>query len=200
MIQVFIMNINELKTQDPTRFKREYWNWTEHQCAYDEWWEYVEEVFKQDMEPLGVQVDNMYFRLSYSQGDYASFAGWIDVSQWLQDNHPEQLVLIQEFADYGRLKIVDRYDSPRVDFEWWPGNTNPSNIFADLPVDAWTTLVEQAADAFDLEFEINEWLRGKARDLYKALRDEYEYQTSEEMFIEHSECNEVDFDDEGEEE
>lgn len=193
------MNVHELKVEDPKRFDREYWKWVETARDYYEWWDSVEESFKQDMAAKGVEVERVYFSLAYSQGDYAMFSGWIDVGQWLRDNHPEQLVLIQEFSDYGRLKVSDRRHSTRVDFDWYPGDTAPGGIFADLASEDWDALVDEAATAFDVEGEINDWLGDMEGDLYQQLQDEYEYLTSEEQFIEYCDANEIEFDDETEE-
>ena len=49
------MNIHELKETDPKRFEREYWSWVEHECYY-EWWDSVEECFKERMKEFGLDV------------------------------------------------------------------------------------------------------------------------------------------------
>ena len=193
------MNVHELKVEDPKRFDREYWKWVANTCDGYDWWDSVEESFKQDMENKGVEVERVYFSLAYSRGDYASFDGWVDVGQWLRDNHPEQIVLIQEFSDYGRLKVAGRRGSTRVDFDWYPGNTAPGGIFADLASEDWDALVDEAATAFDVEDEINDWLQDEANSLYRQRQYEYEYLTSEQQFTEWCDANEIEFDGETEE-
>ena len=194
------MNISELKEKDPARFEREYAKWRDWQCSDSYWSEFVEEGFKTDMALLGVDVDNIYFSLGYCQSDYASFTGTLRIAQWMKsEGYDEQYqALWLALCDFGdELSVLDRHNSPVIDWEFWYSvgdNTEPSGIFEGLDQDAWCELVESQFDAEPWETLIDEWLRGKARDLYKKLVEEYEYQTSEEQFIESCECNEVSFD------
>lgn len=199
------MNINELKERDPSRFDREYQEWCEYQCTEPWWYESIEEDFKTDMAPLGLEVDKILFCLAYSQGDYASFEGRLSVTQWMKDEGYADTypALWLAMCDYGfELRVYDRYDSPRIDWEYCYSvgdNTKPSGIFEGLDQDAWCELVESQMDAENWESLINEWLLDKTSDLYEQLQEAYEYLTSEAMFIEDCENNEVEFD-EGEEE
>ena len=190
------MNIHELKETDPKRFEREYWSWVEHECDY-EWWDSVEENFKERMKEFGLDVYKIAFSLSYSQGDYATFEGYIAIDELLEKLYPEQIVLIQEFRDWGREPVeYRRSGTPYINLRWYPGNTYPSGLFKDLDQDAWSALTEQAADDFDLERTVNDWLEAQASELYDDLQKEYEYLTSEEQYIEYCECNDIAFDDE----
>lgn len=190
------MNIHELKETDPKRFEREYWSWVEHECDY-EWWDSVEENFKERMKEFGLDVYKIAFSLSYSQGDYATFEGYIAIDELLEKLYPEQIVLTQEFRDWGREPVeYRRSGTPYIALRWYPGNTCPSGLFKDLDQDAWSALTEQAADDFDLERTVNDWLAAQASELYDDLQKEYEYLTSEEQYIEYCECNDIAFDDE----
>lgn len=190
------MNIHELKETDPKRFEREYSSWVEHEGNY-EWWDSVEEGFKERMKEFGLDVYKIAFSLGYSQGDYATFEGYIAIDELLEKLYPEQIVLIQEFRDWGREPVeYRRSGTPYIALRWYPGNTYPSGLFKDLDQDAWAALTEQAADDFDLERTVNDWLEAQASELYFDLRKEYEYLTSEEQYIEYCECNDVTFDDE----
>lgn len=196
------MNINELKAQDPARFKQEYDKWVEHQCWDTYWSEGAQEGFKTDMALLGVEVEDIYFCLGYSQSDYASFDGRIDFPQWMKNEGYDvnYQALWLAFQDYGStIRVTDYHNRPVVDWDRYYSvgdNTEPSGIFEGLDQDVWCELVESQLAAEPWEKLIDEWLREQARDLYMQLRDEYEYQTSEEQFIESCECNEVTFDDE----
>ena len=190
------MNIHELKETDPERFEREYSSWAEHECEY-EWWDSVEECFKERMKEFGLDVYKIAFSLGYVQGDYATFEGYIAIDELLEKLYPEQIVLIQEFRDWGREPVdYRRSGTPYIALRWYPGNTYPSGLFKDLDQDAWSALTEQAADDFDLERTVNDWLEAQASELYFDLRKEYEYLTSEEQYIEYCECNDITFDDE----
>lgn len=43
-----------------------------------EWWDYIYDLFKDDMSNIGIDVDEIYFRGFWSQGDGACFEGSID--------------------------------------------------------------------------------------------------------------------------
>lgn len=194
------MNVNELKDKYPARFKQEYDKWAENQCAWDDWWVCVEENFKTDMAPLGLDVEKVWFQLSYSQGDYAKFEGRLSVTQWMKDEGYADTypALWLAMCDYGfELPVHDSHDRPRIYWEYYYSvgdNTEPSGVFADLPQDAWCELVESQMNAEPWEKLIDDWLEDKAHDLYKQLQTEYEYLTSEEVFIEHCDINDVTFD------
>jgi len=74
----------ELKELDPKRFDAEYHKWLEHAADY-EWWDYIYDDFKEDMlAKVGMQVEDINFDVSYSQGDYAAFAGRMPLNMWME--------------------------------------------------------------------------------------------------------------------
>lgn len=179
----------ELRTADPREFEKRYWKWRESQCDYS-WWDYTYEYFAETLKDEGFEMDLMRtgFSLSYSQGDHASIAGTLDLATWLRNAGYEatHLALILDTEDY-RAQIVFtpmHRAATAISLHYAPGNCSPSGVFKDLPQAAWDALVCEQWDSRDWYAELREWIRTKDRELYEALVTEYEYLTSEEMFIE----------------
>lgn len=193
----------ELQTHHQKRFQKEYSKWAEYAPDHD-WWEYVEEGFKEDVRPFGVTIgpNDMHFSLGYSQSDYAAFTGRIDIADYMQAKgwdveYPALYLAVKDCGDYAT--VSDRRSSARVNYNGaCIGNTYPAGVFKNLEQDAWDELIEEQYYAAGLEDELQSYVDEVCNDLYKRLRDEYEHLTSEESFIEHCECNEVTFEIEGE--
>jgi len=192
------LTAKELQTQDPKKFQKEYSKWQEYALDYD-WWDYMEETFKTDMAKVGIDVQRIYFSLSYSQGDYASFEGQINVAEWMEhkgydETYPALYLAVKDYGEFARVSDRSRGGWPRVNFDGnVVGNTNPEGIFAGLEQDAWDELVYEQFSAAGLEGEMQSFVEDVCRKLYRDLRDEYEHLTSEESFIESCECNEITF-------
>ena len=97
------MNIQELKTAHPRAFDKLFDKWREAQCQ-DEWWEFVFEQAYEDGKERGFYIDSAYkgqthhldicFSGFWSQGDGASWRGYVDVPKWLEwlrKTHAEKL-------------------------------------------------------------------------------------------------------------
>jgi hypothetical protein len=160
----------------------------------------MEETFKTDASNEGIDVQRIYFSLSYSQGDYASFEGQINVAEWMEAKGYDETypALYLAAVDYGEYASV----SDRTNRGGWPrvsldgnvvGNTDPAGIFKQLDREAWDALVYEQCDAAGLEGEMQSTVEALCRTLYSDLRDEYEHLTSEQSFIESCECNEITF-------
>lgn len=188
------MDINELKEKHPDRFDREYQEWAAHDMGYD-WWDGVYEMFREDCEPKGVHIDlsRTYFNLGYCQSDHAEIGGFIDFAAWMEANGYDKQYqpLYLDAKEYGANMTINRLG---VLFDYYPGNTYPQGVFADLPEDAWDELVEEQYKAEDWEKLLDETVKGLNHDLYKRLVQEYEYLTSEESFVEYCIANDVTFD------
>lgn len=198
------LTATELKAQDPRRFEKEYWKWTEYAADHD-WWDCIEDDFKSDMAQYGVDVRSIAFSLGYCQSDYAGFEGRVNLADWLrsQGYGESHLPLMLDMGEYGAWSKIDTphrggYASTG-DLDYQPGNVYPCGVFSDLPQEAWDELIEQQWMDRDWEREIDGWLRERSKELYRRLQEEYEYLTSEEQFIESCEVNGVTFEIEGEE-
>ena len=197
------VTVKELQAHHPKRFQKEYSKWAEYAPDHD-WWEYVEEGFKEDVRPFGVTIgpNDMHFSLGYSQSDYAAFTGRIDIADYMQAKgwdveYPALYLAVKDCGDYAT--VSDRRSSARVNYNGaCIGNTYPAGVFKNLEQDAWDELIEEQYYAAGLEDELQSYVDEVCNDLYKRLRDEYEHLTSEEAFIESCECNEITFEIEGE--
>lgn len=157
-----------------------------------EWWDCTEEDFRAIATILGVDVDHVYFSVSWSQSDYAAFTGSYryakgcvkaikayapqdkalhDIALSLQQaQRPEfyRLTATVTCSHRGHL-VVDVEDSGRPWRQWGD----------------WQDGIEQA-------------LRDLAHWLYVTLRNEAEYLLSDEAVDESIRANEYEFDAEGE--
>ena len=198
------MNVSakELQTLDPNRFMREYYKWLEHALEY-EWWEVIEEDFKETMKAFGVTVNRIFFDLGYSQGDHAGFSGRIYIADWM-----EAVSADHEFtyADaYSALFLGARYDGSFIDVDEHrhgrmafsayvdAENSPPEGVYQNLDEEAWEELVNDQYADMDVDLTIRRWVEDKADDLYRDLRDEHDHLTSEESFIEACEFNDITF-------
>ena len=165
---------------------------------------------KEQLKPGGVDVERISFRLSYGQGDYATFTGYINVAEWMaahkdgpqNDNtqtyaekYPALYLALQDYGDRVAVETNHRSCGASVFMDYYGlyGNTSPSGIFQHLDQEAWDELVQEQLDAADLERELQAYVDDISHQLYRDLRDECEHLTSEESFIESCECNDVTF-------
>lgn len=191
------LSARELQSIDPKRFQQEYLKWTNYALEH-EWWDSVEEFFETDTADKGFDVDRILFSLSYSQGDYASFEGRINVAEWMvakkyDETYPALYLAVKDYGEHAQ--VTDRYRGrASVSFEGYvTGNTLPAGIFKHLDSEAWDDLVYEQFTAAGLEDEMQSDVDALCRKLYSDLRDEYEHLTSEESFIESCECNDITF-------
>jgi hypothetical protein len=193
----------ELLEQDPKRFRKEYLEWTEYALDYD-WWDYMEERLKEKLEPAGVRNIKLLFSLSYSQSDYATFEGSIDVHKWMDvtkdgeltyaEKYPALRLAMEDYGDYASVTTYNRSCGARVNLDGGCiGNTYPAGIFAGLESEAWDELVEEQFYEAGLEQALQDYVDDISQELYRNLQDEYEHLSSEESFIESCECNDVTF-------
>lgn len=145
-----------------------------------DWWDSVEEMFKEDMAKIGIRADHVYFSGFGSRGDGAWFTG--AVVHWGKVLHamgvttnPVMVEFLKDNATaywmhHGRSVQFDIY-VPEPD-EAWSGYTDP------LRAAAWVALATY--DYQSLEDDLMKFCRGKMRDLYQALEREYDYLTSDE--------------------
>lgn len=186
----------ELKLLDPKRFDREYRDWYEYAVNYD-WWENVEDEFRQDCDALGIRVDGVQFSISYSQGDNATFNGRIDVATFMEHSklNEKYLALYLAVRDDGSYAMANtsHRGTLQTSLESYANQTAPSGVFSDLAQQDWEDLLDAQIVEADLEEAIQEYATDLCHGLYYKLREEYEALTSEEAFIDSCECNEITF-------
>jgi len=190
------MDVTELKERDPKRFEKEYWAWTGHTLDYD-WYEYVYENFKTDCNAVGVIVHDIQFSGFWSQGDGATFSGRVYVYEWMAHKgfdvtHPAVYIACRDDGSYVSLE-KGKFNNMRANLAEYTCETTPSGMFEGLEQEAWEELVGAQLSDLSIEDEVLSFCDDLAGKLYINLRDEYEHLTSEEMFIEHCEANEITF-------
>jgi hypothetical protein len=170
----------------------------------------MEERLKEKLQPEGVDVDGIYFSLSYSQGDYATFSGYINLAEWMAarkdgpqnddtptfaEKYPALYLALQYYGDRVLVETKHRSCGASVSMDYYGlnGNTSASGIFQHLDQESWDELVDAQSGEADLERELQAYVDDVSHQLYRDLRDEYEHLTSEESFIESCECNDITF-------
>jgi len=150
-----------------------------------DWWEYVYEVFCQDMADIGIRVDQMYFSGFWSQGDGACFEGAVtDWRLFLGSMGYTDPALVSFAEDFASVQCSHRghyyhenctffdIEIPSID----PGeHSGYSNKFLQL---AWAALM-QKYDLDDLAKDIIHAFKDHMRELYARLSTEYDHLTSD---------------------
>jgi len=193
----------ELRSQHPKRFAKEYQKWVEYSADYD-WAEWIQEDFESQMKVQGITVDRFYWDISYSQGDGASFDGRVSVYQWMEANpqyierYPALYLACKADGSYITFRANNRGNYMHTNVTEYLWETLPEGVFGMLDEDAWVELVGEQWETAGLEEEIKSTCERFMSDMYDRLRDEYENITSEDAFVESCEINGVTFETEGE--
>jgi hypothetical protein len=185
-----------------------------------EWWEGVHEMAKEDGKEKGFYIDKINFSGFYSQGDGASWSGFVDVRQWLEENCADSIgvsawcALIQEDVVTKNIQVTQ---SGRYSHEETMSFANVENITDEYNDEYELQLPSifkgmEVRHLFDIivtdptcpyknveDITTAIAISGKqyARDIYARLREEYEYLCSEEMMLDHFDCNDYFFDSDG---
>ena len=210
--------------QDHAVEKIKQW-WYEHGAEY-EWWDCAYEDFKREGCELGFDIGNINFSGFHSQGDGACWSGHIDVVAWLRAHTSDSIArdawlqLINE--DYTEKNIPigfnGRYshsgtmsvaywegmldDEYKFDEEQWDHRLNKDSIFKGMHYKDLLNIITSSDFPYKSMADITEAIEQSAKDyadeLYKRLREEYEYITSTENLIEMCDINDWKFNNEGE--
>ena len=188
--------LEELEEMDLSAYRKAYYSWMEGAADYG-WWEYSLEYFAEIGNLLGFHMEprDIHFSLSYSQGDYCSFSanyyhekgGFAKLrKQYLSDADQELTYIMRDLATLQRPFFWDI--SANIS-ENHRGNMSVSYV-ETANFYFWDSLT-------DVDEEIRDLARRFAQWMYSKLREEYEYLTSEEMFKERAEEEEMRFEESG---
>lgn len=161
------------------------------------------------MAAVGVRVDRIAFSLSYSQSDYATFEGRVNVSMWMEhqkydtdrtyaEAFPALFVAVEQDGSYALVNAFRR-TRPYIDYQSYTEHTVPDGLFQHLDEQAWDDLIGAQEQEATLEDSVSNWVRAQCEALYVDLRKEYESISDENSFIDACEANEVMFEIEEEE-
>jgi hypothetical protein len=168
---------------------------------YDKWWDCVYADFKEDMREVGICVDRMHFSGFGSQGDGAGFEGSFDnLRTYLDHHHKDQYPMIRKLlASDGYVYVTSRgmYCHANsmvfsIEHDTFYRLIECPTEFQEKIVDAWDRQLED--EASDFEKDVIEQWRSYMQDLYRKLKEEYYYLTSDEAVWEAIVANELDMD------
>ena len=154
------------------------------------WWDSVEEMFKEDMEAIGVHVEAMYFSGFWCQGDGACFNGF--VNNWVKFltavGKPELTEVVMAHGVSFKWQSRGRYcHENTVDFEI-------DGLWIDNPYDEdeeevrhvmWNAINGEGGSLYAASDVFVEFLKDKMRGLYRQLEEEHEHLTSDEVVTEY---------------
>lgn len=177
------------------------------------WHECITDNAKEEGKALGFDIRDIAFSCSHSQGDGASWSGYVDMVEWLEKHKPEDAqahilaaLMENDWVD-ARLDITNnnsRYSHSntmlRSDVSIQcenPDDTLSMGMFAGANVHM---LMESLPDSYvdDIADEVLQSARDYADEIYKRLCDEYERMCSEEYIAELCDANEYLFNKKGE--
>lgn len=185
------IDVERLRVDYPKRFEKEWQRWVEswHDPRYIS--EYPIDDLCAMARELGISVeaDEVQWALHYSQGDGVGFRAGVHLADWMKaKGHDEEYPALWAVADVANDTIsVDCYNrgfhmhcSAGPSYEY----VAPVGIFEGLTEETFSALVSEQYEELDPERLILEDCESLAHEAYKAIRAEYEYQTSAESFVE----------------
>lgn len=170
-------------------------NYRDYNTDGFDWWQWEYEDFAEQSLEKGIEVDlkHTYFSLGYSQSDYAAItAQVVDIDKFLAElgGFDKKATRLIKFAmDSGYLpgvgcsagrsstSVCIDWDNPH---EYNQGDNSAAYAYAEQVL---TDFAESAESYF----------KDLSRDLYQALRDEYENLTSEDCLTDSFDANDCVF-------
>lgn len=143
-------------------------NYRDCNVEFDSWYEYVIDDHDGKLEEKGYTSPVISFRGFASQGDGASFTAGVNLEKWLKNHkrktYYKRLLSAESIGDF-TAKII------RTDHHYSHENTVRAEVECSDSVHSL---------AMELESELTRDVRELSREIYKALENEYFYQTSDE--------------------
>jgi hypothetical protein len=186
-----------------------------------EWWEGVYEMAIEDGKEKGFYIDKIYFSGFCSQGDGASWTGQVDVRQWLEENYKDSIGL-SAWCQLIQEDVVDKFSKvvannshycheSTMQFSDVEDHTDEftddwlmelPSIFKGMEVQHLFDIVATDSECLLKSTEaitqaITESGKVYAIDIYHRLREEYDYLCSEKMMLDHFDCNDYHFTNDG---
>ena len=172
-----------------------------------DWWDGVYDVFKADMDAIGIEVDKMYFSGFWSQGDGACFEGrvfsWEDFLPSLGYADPALIALADTGWKFGVEHKGHYYHENCTRFDACLNTLDSNDAYDDddfahvfspykseIQTAAWMALIANYK-RLDLEEEFEEAFKGHMRDLYNRLEVEYDHLTSDESVLAALDANDM---------
>lgn len=186
----------QLKEKDPKRYEQELCNhYPDH-----EWWDFIEADFTAQVAPMGVRVDSIYFEDHY--GWTAGFNGRLTVAPWMKSQKLDEkwYPMYVAFAqDCSFVQISNNKRRNNFSLDWADGivDTEPEGVFSDMGQQDWEDMLQEQLAQSGIYSLIKDWITDQGHELATQLREAYEYEISEENFLDMCEANEITFDYDG---
>ena len=195
-IELKVYTFDELSEQAKEKAREQ---WREDGLDY-KWWDDVYDDHKEKIKEVGFEVTKMYFRGFWSQGDGAMFE-YEGLDNKLKEEFISNLNLSPMRKDWLRNNIYVS-GSGKQSGHYSHENSCAHKIYWEVDNGDlhWSTTFHKWLESFSQDFEefIIDKYKDLARELYHALREEYEYLMSDEAVDETIRCNEYEFTEEGE--
>lgn len=192
---------------------------TEYGQPPDDWYEEIINRAKEEAPARGFNIDEVLFTGFHSQGDGASWTGFVDLVAFIayhskpeDKDYAEHTILVELIKDGW---CEEKVEISRIGFYYNHSGTMRSAGIDDrlYYADELSAIdrgileganVQELAKSIDYEYLLNqldEWLLGKAQkyadEIFKQLKEEYEHYTSEEYFKDLCDINGWRFDQRG---
>ena len=188
----------QLKEKDRDRYLKEYYDWCSYNPDYD-WWVFLDKDLTATVAPMGVRVDSIYFDSNYWT---AGFNGKLSIATWMQSQKLDEKwyplwVAFQQDGSYVLVADNNRRNGFSLSWNDNVAYTTPEGVFSDMEEQDWEDMLQDQLMQSSIYSLIEDWIRDQGHDLGTRLRDAYEWETSEENFLDMCEANEVTFTYEG---
>ncbi len=169
---------------------------------FDDWHEYVVDLFKEDMKAIGINVDRVYFTGFWSQGDGACFEGNAVFPKFM-DNYPvDKYPMIRKVLENkGSVHFTTDHEGHYYHYNSIRYSCDVEFLYQVL--DAPTDFQEQIVEVYDKQLELEvpdfeketlEFFQDKMKELYSRLQNEYENLVSDEAVWETIVANDLHLD------
>lgn len=163
---------------------------------YHDWYESTLEDYKTMFSLCGLDIENIYFALGYSQSDYCAFSG----ASWSYKKGWKKTLLSEFGSDHVKNEIVPIFEAMQkqasrvfFDLSFTYSNSGSYRRHYDLSIDD-----SYSSDTYvDIESNLKDLIYQLEQVVFVALVHEYEYLTSDEQIIEAIQSNEFEFDEFG---
>lgn len=160
-----------------------------------DWWDWVYEDFKSQMQEVGIEVDDMNFMGFWSQGDHATFSCSMrySVSKFIEShNLHERYDAIYKMSLNGGVSITkaqDKYSIVEVE-TWMHHDVCEDETMNGFYQQQYEEEVEATYTQFDKD--VIKIMEEYEHDLYRQLEREYDSLTSDEVVWESIQANDLD--------
>lgn len=170
---------------------------------HDDWWEYIEEEWRQKMKDVGIYMDILYFSGFSSQGDGACFNGSLEDEVAFLEAHatPDEYPMIRDchkadcamysatWHNEGRYMHSNtlRFSVQYNDFTYCMAHVYDLPVLEDMGITHFEKAFEK--EQSDLESLIKEVVKGYCDDIYRELEAEYYGLTSDEAVMDTMKAN-----------